>query len=65
MLERAGFALDVNESTRKAMKYRRDAAIIIVIHDGKGAGSSVVGRQGRCLPPCRASEGVPFCRGHE
>ncbi len=36
VLEREGFALDVKESTRKAMKYRRDAAIIIVIHDGKG-----------------------------
>jgi hypothetical protein len=36
VLEREGFALDVKESTRKAMKYRREAAIIIVIHDGKG-----------------------------
>lgn len=36
VLEHRGFALDVKESTRKAMKYRRDAAIIIVIHDGKG-----------------------------
>jgi hypothetical protein len=36
VLEREGFALDVKESTRKAMKYRRDTAIIIVIHEGKG-----------------------------
>jgi len=36
VLEHEGFALDAKESTRKAMKYRRDAAIIIVIHDGKG-----------------------------
>lgn len=36
VLEHLGFALDVKESTRKAMKYRRDAQIIIVIHDGKG-----------------------------
>lgn len=36
VLEDAGFALDLKESTRKAMKYRRDAAIVIVIHDGKG-----------------------------
>lgn len=36
VLEHQGFALDVKESTRKAMKYRRDAEIIIVIHDGKG-----------------------------
>lgn len=36
VLERAGFALDLKESTRKAMKYRRDTQIVIVIHDGKG-----------------------------
>lgn len=36
VLEEAGFALDLKESTRKAMKYRRDREIIIVIHDGKG-----------------------------
>lgn len=36
VLEQAGFALDLKESTRKAIKYRRDAEIIIVIHDGKG-----------------------------
>lgn len=36
VLEQAGFALDLKESTRKAMKYRRDAEIIIVIHDGMG-----------------------------
>lgn len=35
VLEHLGFTLDVKESTRKAMKYRRDAQIIIVIHDGK------------------------------
>jgi len=36
VLEHLGFALDVKESTRKAMKYRRDAQIIIVIHNGRG-----------------------------
>ena len=36
VLEQAGFALDLKESTRKAMKYRRDAQIVIVIHDGMG-----------------------------
>ena len=36
VLEHAGFALDSKESTRRAMKYRRDAAIIIVIHEGMG-----------------------------
>lgn len=36
VLEQAGFALDLKESTRKAMKYRRAAEIVIVIHDGMG-----------------------------
>ncbi|TWG94230.1 Toprim domain-containing protein [Mesorhizobium sp. J18] len=36
VLEKAGFALDLNESTRRAMKYRRGDDIVIVIHDGKG-----------------------------
>lgn len=36
VLERAGFAIDVKESTRKAVKYRRDAEIVIVIHGGRG-----------------------------
>ena len=36
VLEHLGFALDLKESTRRAMKHRRGDAIIIVIHDGKG-----------------------------
>lgn len=36
VLERAGFAIDVKESTRKALKYRRGAEIVIVIHGGRG-----------------------------
>ncbi len=36
VLQHEGFALDVKESTRKAMKYRREAAIVIVTHGGKG-----------------------------
>jgi hypothetical protein len=36
VLERAGFTLDLKESTRKAIKYRRAGEIIIVIHEGKG-----------------------------
>lgn len=36
VLEKAGFALDLKESTRRAMKYRRGDDIVIVIHDGKG-----------------------------
>lgn len=36
VLEKAGFAIDLKESTRKAVKYRRGEDIIIVIHNGKG-----------------------------
>ncbi len=36
VLNRAGFAIDVRESTRRAVKYRRHSEIVIVIHDGRG-----------------------------
>lgn len=36
VLESAGFTVDLKESTRKAVKYRRGDDIIIVIHDGRG-----------------------------
>lgn len=36
VLEQAGFAIDVKESTRKAQKYRRGTEIFIVIHGGRG-----------------------------
>ncbi|MDT4836990.1 hypothetical protein FQZ97_707100 [compost metagenome] len=36
VLEQAGFAIDVKESTRRAMKFRRSSEIIIVTHEGRG-----------------------------
>ncbi|MBY2919659.1 DUF3991 and toprim domain-containing protein [Rhizobium leguminosarum] len=36
LLERASFAIDVKESTRRAIKFRRGSEIIIVTHDGRG-----------------------------
>lgn len=36
MLEHEGFAIDLKQSTRRAVKFRRDDDIIIVIHDDKG-----------------------------
>ncbi|MCD2184860.1 DUF3991 and toprim domain-containing protein [Rhizobium sp. GN54] len=36
VLEQSGFSIDVKESTRKAVKYRRGAEIVIVIHEGRG-----------------------------
>jgi hypothetical protein len=36
LLEKDGWKVDVKESTRRAIKYRRDSDIIIVIHEGRG-----------------------------
>jgi hypothetical protein len=37
LLERAGWKIDVKESTRRAVKFRRGAGeIVIVIHEGRG-----------------------------
>ncbi|TCQ01780.1 Toprim domain-containing protein [Rhizobium sp. PP-F2F-G36] len=36
VLEKVGFAIDVKESTRRAVKHRRGAEIVIVIHEGRG-----------------------------
>lgn len=36
VLEHQGFAIDRKESTRRAVKFRRDDDIIIVIHDDRG-----------------------------
>ncbi|TBB81092.1 DUF3991 and toprim domain-containing protein [Rhizobium ruizarguesonis] len=36
VLEQEGFAMDRKESTRRAVKFRRDDDIIIVIHDDRG-----------------------------
>lgn len=36
VLEQAGFTIDVKESTRRAVKFRRSTEIIIVTHEGRG-----------------------------
>jgi hypothetical protein len=36
LLEKDGWKVDLKESTRRAVKYRRDTNIIIVIHQGRG-----------------------------
>ncbi|MQB46096.1 DUF3991 and toprim domain-containing protein [Rhizobium sp. ICMP 5592] len=36
VLEQARFAIDIKESTRRAIKFRRGSEIIIVTHDGRG-----------------------------
>lgn len=60
VLEQAGFALDLKESTRKAMKYRRDAQIVIVIHDGKGWFDPLGDGKGDVFNLVQHLEGVRF-----
>jgi len=60
VLERAGFALDMKESTRKAMKYRRATQIIIVIHEGKGWFDPLSDGKGDVFRLVEHLEGVPF-----
>ncbi len=36
VLERAGYEIDLKESTRRAVKYRHGGNIVIVTHDGRG-----------------------------
>jgi hypothetical protein len=36
LLEKDGWKVDVKESTRRAIKYRRESNIVIVIHQGRG-----------------------------
>ena len=64
VLEHLGFALDLKESTRKAMKYRRDAAIIIVIHDGKGSFDPLSDGKGDVFRLVEHLQGL-LCRGDE
>ena len=48
LLEKDGWKVDVKESTRRAIKYRRDSNIIIVIHEGRGWFDPLVaGERGR------------------
>ena len=60
VLEDAGFALDLKESSRKAMKYRRASEIIIVIHDGKGWFDPLSDAKGDVFSLVEHLDGVPF-----
>ncbi|PSJ62754.1 DUF3991 and toprim domain-containing protein [Pseudaminobacter soli (ex Li et al. 2025)] len=60
ILERAGFAVDVKESTRRAVKYRRGDAIIIVIHAGKGWFDPLSDAKGDVFSLIQLLEGVAF-----
>lgn len=60
VLERAGFAVDVKESTRRAIKYRRSAEIIILIHEGRGWFDPLSDAKGDVFSLVEHLDGVSF-----
>jgi len=60
VLEKAGFAIDVKESTRRAVKHRRGDAIVIVIHGGKGWFDPQSDAKGDVLSLVQRLTGVTF-----
>ncbi|RWH90173.1 MAG: DUF3991 domain-containing protein [Mesorhizobium sp.] len=60
VLERAGFAVDRKESTKRAVKFRRGGDIIIVIHDGKGWFDPLSDAKGDVFRLVEHLEGVRF-----
>ncbi|MDX8499138.1 DUF3991 and toprim domain-containing protein [Mesorhizobium sp. VK4C] len=60
VLEQAGFAVDQKESTKRALKFRRGAEIIIVIHNGKGWFDPLSEAKGDVFSLVEHLEGVRF-----
>lgn len=60
VLERAGFAVDLKESTGRAVKHRRGDDIIIVIHDGKGWFDPLSDAKGDVFSLIQHLDGVEF-----
>lgn len=60
VLEKAGFTIDLGESTRRAVKFRRGDDIIIVIHDGKGWFDPLSDAKGDILSLIQHLDGVSF-----
>lgn len=60
VLEKAGFAIDLRESTRRAIKYRRATAIVIVIHEGRGWFDPLSDAKGDVFSLVEHLDRVPF-----
>lgn len=60
VLESAGFAVDLKESTRKAVKYRRGDDIVIVIHVGRGWFDPLSDAKGDVFRLVEHLYGIPF-----
>ena len=65
LLERAGFAVDVKESTRRAVKFRRGGEIVIVTHEGKGWFDPLSDDKGDIFSLVRRLDHVGFVKGVE
>ncbi|KRE11791.1 hypothetical protein ASE66_25155 [Bosea sp. Root483D1] len=63
VLEKAGFAIDLQQSTRKAVKYRRGDAIVIVIHAGRGWCDALSEAKGDVFGLVEHLDGVSFVEG--
>jgi hypothetical protein len=60
VLEKAGFAVDLKESTRRAIKHRRGSDIIIVIHEGRGWFDPLSDAKGDVFSLIQHLDGVEF-----
>ena len=60
VLENAGFAIDLKESTRRAVKYRRSGKIVIVIHEGRGWFDPLSDAKGDVFSLVEHLDRVPF-----
>lgn len=65
VLEAAGFALDVKESTKRALKYRRGGEIIIVSHSGRGWFNPIGDEKGDVFGLVAHLDGCNFLQGCE
>ena len=60
VLEQAGYEIDLKESTRRAVKYRRGGNIVIVTHDGRGWFDPLSDEKGDVFGLAMFLEGIPF-----
>lgn len=60
VLEQAEFTIDLKQSTRKAVKYRRGDDIVIVIHEGRGWFDPLSDAKGDVFSLVEHLKGIPF-----
>jgi hypothetical protein len=60
VLKQAGYEIDMKESTRRAVKYRRGGSIVIVTHDGRGWFDPLSDEKGDVFGLAMFLEGIPF-----